>query len=256
MAIQLQRTATDNVGIPLSREGGYTQPSLQVLSCQTCNTRSNCVVKQLNLTRVQSYQPVKNRRVLSKGSHVFRGGDEAKAIYVVSRGSIKSYMLMEDGEEQVLNFYMPGDVFGLEAMGGGGHISSTVTLETTTVCMLPMSKLRDRVLGQNFLNVISTNLLRDHNQMLMLARKDAEGRLASFILDMLKRVDREHGSDNAIKLTMTRQDIANYLGQAIETVCRTLRKFQDGGILKVTRRTVEIYDYDGLLKIAGSQIAR
>ncbi|HHJ34417.1 MAG TPA: transcriptional regulator FNR, partial [Gammaproteobacteria bacterium] len=57
-----------------------------------------------------------------------------------------------------------------------------------------------------------------------------------------------------IKLSMTRQDIANYLGLAIETVSRALRRFQDSGMLNVSRRKIQIYDYECLLFIAGTQL--
>jgi len=254
MAMQLQNTAANNVIIPVSRGVGYAKPSLEVLSCGSCNIKGGCLAEQMTIAHNHSYQVVKNRKVFTKGKHIFRDGDDTKAIYVVSSGSIKSYMLMEDGEEQVLNFYMPGDVFGLEAMGSKTHISSTIALETTTVCKLPLSGLEERALGQGFLTMIAENMRRDHNLMLMLARKDADGRLASFFIDMTRRIEKHGEPVDVIKLTMTRQDIANYLGLAIETVSRALRRFQDSGMLKVTRRKVKIYDYNCLLKVAGTQV--
>ncbi len=254
MAMQLQKTAVDNNFIPVTSGVGYAQPSLEVLSCHTCTIKGGCLAEQLTIAHNHSYQVVKNRKVFAKGKHIFCGGDDAKAIYVVSSGSVKSYMLMENGEEQVLNFYMPGDVFGLDAMGSNCHISSTVALETTTVCKLPLSDLQDRVLGQGFLNMISENMLRDHNLKLMLASKDADGRLASFLVDMSKRIEKHGRCADVIKLTMTRQDIANHLGLAIETVSRALRRFQDSGMLDVTRRKVKIYDFNCLLAVAGTQV--
>ena len=259
MAMQLQDTSVDNITIPVANGIGYAQPSLEVLSCCNCNIRGGCLAEQLTIAHDHSYQVVKNRKLLSKGNHIFRGGDNTKAIYVVSSGSVKSYMLMENGEEQVLNFYMPGDVFGLDAMGSNNHISSTVALEDTAICKIPLAGLHDRVLGQGFLNITADNLLRDHNQMLMLARKDAEGRLATFLVDMSKRTEKYGYLDegylvDVIKLTMTRQDIANYLGLAIETVSRVLRRFQDSGMLEVSRRKFKVYDYNSLVSIAGAQV--
>lgn len=259
MAMQLQKTSVDNVIIPMGRGVGYAQPSLELLSCHGCNVRGDCLAEQLTMAHDHSYQVIKNKKVFSKGEHIFRGGDDAKAIYVVSSGSVKSYMLMENGEEQVLNFYMAGDVFGLDAMGSNCHVSSTVILEHTTICRLPLSGLYDRVLGQRFLKLIAENLTRDHNLMLMLARKDADGRLASFLVDISKRTKNSGGSTedcfvDVIKLSMTRQDIANYLGLAIETVSRALRRFQNSGMLEVSRRKVKIYDYSSLLTIAGTQV--
>jgi CRP/FNR family transcriptional regulator len=260
MALQLQNTAVDNVFIPVTSGVGYAKPSLEVLSCVTCNIRGGCLAEQLTIAHDHSYKVVKNKKVFAKGKYIFRGGDDAKAIYVVGSGSVKSYVLMENGEEQVLSFYMPGDVFGLDAMGGNCHISSTVALENTTICKLPLSGLQNRVLGQGFLNLISESLIRDHNLMMMLARKDADGRLASFLIDMSRRFEKygytaKDYSVDVIKLSMTRQDIANYLGLAIETVSRVLRRFQDSGMLEVTRRKVKIYDYNCLLSVAGTQVA-
>ena len=254
MAVQLRKTAADNNVIPVASGLGYAKPSLEVLSCCSCKIAGDCLAEQLTRAHDHSYQVVKNRKALSKGGHIFRGGDDAEAIYVVSSGSIKSYMLMEDGDEQVLNFYMPGDVFGLDAMGCEHHVSSTIALEPTSFCKLPLIELQNRALGQDFLNMISGNLLREHNLTLMLARKDADGRLASFLLDIFKRSEAYGSSTDTIALTMTRQDIANYLGLAIETVSRAFRRFQDGGILDVSRRNVKIYDFDTLLNVAGTQL--
>jgi CRP/FNR family transcriptional regulator len=254
MAMQLQKTVAEDVVVPVTSGIGYAHPALEVLSCSNCNIEGSCLAEQLTIAHDFSYQVVKNKKVFAKGKHIFRGGDDTKAIYVISSGSVKSYMLMENGEEQVLNFYMPGDVFGLDAMGSKRHISSTVALETTTVCKLPLSGLQNRVLGQGFLNTVAQNLLRDHNLMMMLARKDADGRLASFLVDMSKRSEQRGQPVDVIRLTMTRQDIANYLGLAIETVSRALRRFQDGGMLKVSRRQVKIYDFHCLLTVAGTQI--
>jgi len=254
MAVQLRKAVEDNDVIPVSRGVGYAKPSLEIRSCCSCNIASGCLAAQLTKAHDHSYQVVKNRKELPKGNHIFRGGDDAEAIYIVSSGSIKSYMLMEDGEEQVLNFYMPGDVFGLDAMGSRHHVSSTITLEPTRICKLPLSELQDRALGQGFLDTVSDNLLREHNLMLMLARKDADGRLASFLVDMLKRTEAYGDSTDTIELTMTRQDIANYLGLVIETVSRAFRRFQDSGMLGVSRRSVKIFDLDCLFAVAGTQV--
>ena len=254
MAVQLRKRVDSNEVVPVAGGVGYAKPSLEVLSCCTCNVEGSCLARQLTKAHEHSYQVVKNRKELSRGNHIFRGGDEAEALYVVSSGSIKSYMLMEDGEEQVLNFYMPGDVFGLDAMRSKHHVSSTIALEPTRVCKLPLSEIQGRALGQDFLNMISDNMLREHNLMLMLARKDADGRLASFLLDMLKRTEAHGSPTDTIELTMTRQDIANHLGLVIETVSRAFRRFQDSGILEVSRRSVKIYNFDYLLRVAGTQV--
>ena len=260
--MQLQKTVTDKSVIPAANGAaaaggvGYAQPSLEVLSCKNCNVSGNCLVEQMTISHDHSYQLMKNRKVYLRGEHIFRAEDEADALYVVSSGSIKSYLIMEDGEEQVLSFYLDGDVVGLDGLGADAYVSSAVSLETTTICKLPLLDLPDVVLGRGFLNLISDCLIRDHNLMLMLARKDADGRMASFLVNISKHFKKLGQTADVFDLTMTRQDIANYLGLAIETVSRTLRRFQDSGMLVVTRRKIQIYDFDCLREIAGTQVSR
>jgi len=259
--MQLQKTAADEAALPAATRSattgvGYAQPSLEVMSCQSCSANGNCLVEQMTIINGHSYQLMKNRKVYLRGEHIFRAEDDADAIYVISSGSVKSYMIMEDGEEQVLNFYLAGDVIGLDGMGADYYISSTVALETTTICKLPLSDLPDRKLGKGFLNLISDCLIRDHNLMLMLARKDADGRMASFLINISRHFEKIGQPTDELELTMTRQDIANYLGLAIETVSRTLRRFQDSGMLVVTRRKIQIYDFDCLRAVAGTQVTR
>ena len=260
--MQLHKAISSEASIPAANgssesEGvGYAQPSLEVLSCKNCNVCGNCLVEQMTISLGHSYQLMKNRKVYLRGEHIFRAEDEAEALYVVSSGSVKSYVIMEDGEEQVLSFYLAGDVVGLDGMGADSYISSAVSLETTTICKLPLSNLRDADLGRGFLNLVSDCLIRDHNLMLMLARKDADGRMASFLVNISKHFKKHGQSGDVFELTMTRQDIANYLGLAIETVSRTLRRFQDSGMLVVTRRKIQIYDFDCLREIAGTQVTR
>ncbi len=256
MVMPLQKIAADKVDIPVTRGVGYAQPSLEVLSCYSCDIKGDCLAEQMTIAQDHSYQLIKNRRVVLRGEHIFRASDDAEAIYVISSGSVKSYVIMEDGEEQVLSFYLAGDVFGLDGMGADNYISSTVALETTTICKIPLLSLSERELGRGFLNLISGCLIRDHNLMLMLARKDADGRMASFLVSISRHFAKLGYSADIFELTMTRQDIANYLGLAIETVSRTLRRFQDSGMLEVSRRKIQIYDFDCLLSIAGTQVTR
>lgn len=253
--MQIQKTA-GQTAVSATNGVGYARPPLEILSCRNCEVIGHCLVEQMTLAYGHSYQVLKNKKLNLRGEHIFRSGDDTEAIYVISSGSVKSYLIMEDGEEQVLNFYLAGDVIGLDGMGADSYISSAIALEPTTICRLPLRELPNRELGQEFLNMISNHLIRDHNMLLMLARKDADGRMASFLVNMSKQSQRLGRSANVLHLTMTRQDIANYLGLAIETVSRTLRRFQDSGMLKVSRRKIEIYDLKCLLSIAGAQITR
>ena len=221
--------------------------------CNICEPRGGCLGMQLLDSEEVQQQLSQAKRINRKGEHIFREGEEADAFYVLRSGSIKSYLVTEDGEEQVLGFYLPGDVFGLDTTDSQVRMSSAITLETTSLCRFPHSYLADKSQGSNLLKITAEQMQRDHNLVLMLARKDADGRIASFLDDLANRYWSRGYSASAFLLTMSRQDIGCYLGLAVETVSRTLTRFQDSGILQVNRREVEILDHDKLRKIAGTR---
>ena len=225
-----------------------------VHECHICEPRGGCLGAQLLNSPGISEHLKQARRISRKGEHVFREGEAADAFFIVRSGSIKSYLVTEDGEEQVLGFYLPGDVFGLDNTEYQQRMSSAITLETTSLCRFPHAYLADKAQGANLLRITAEQMQRDHNLVLMLARKDADGRIASFLDDLATRYRSRGYSASAFLLSMSRQDIGCYLGLAVETVSRTLTRFQECGVLKVNRREVEILDHEMLQQIGGIRI--
>jgi CRP/FNR family transcriptional regulator len=231
------------------------QPHQLIHECHVCEPRGGCLGLQLLDSENVRDQLSHSKKISRKCEHVFREGEDADCFYVLRSGSVKSYLVTEDGEEQVLGFYLPGDVFGLDTTGSQLRMSSAVALETTSVCRFPHAYLGDKAQGATLLKITAEQMQRDHNLVLMLARKDADGRIASFLDDLACRYWSRGYSASAFVLTMSRQDIGCYLGLAVETVSRTLTRFQECGVLKVNRREVEILDHDSLRKMAGTRIS-
>ena len=221
--------------------------------CHSCDAMGGCLAEKMMEFQGQIDQVRQNSRTYKPSEHIFREGEESTGLYVIKSGSVKLYLTTEDGEEQVLGFYMRGDVIGLDGQEGLSRNSSALALETASICKLPLSHLSDRGIGRGYPRLIAEQMARDHNLVLMLARKDADGRLASFLCDLSRRFEKSGYSATAFNLSMSRQDIGSYLGLAIETVSRTLTRFQDSGLLQASRRKLEILDFERLKQLAGSQ---
>jgi CRP/FNR family transcriptional regulator len=172
--------------------------------CHVCDPRGGCLGMQLLESPGVADHLKQARRISRKAEHVFREGEEADAFYVVRSGSVKSYLVTEDGEEQVLGFYLPGDVFGLDTTETHQRMSSAITLETTSLCRFPHAYLADKSQGSNLLRITAEQMQRDHNLVLMLARKDADGRIASFLDDLACRYWSRGYSASAFLLSMSR----------------------------------------------------
>jgi CRP/FNR family transcriptional regulator len=199
---------------------------------------------------------IKRRLPASPGQHLFQTDTPFEAIYAVRSGSVISYVTKKDGSEQITGFYLPGELVGLEAINTGYNRSNARTLETSSFCVIPydqLEELADQVPGlrRQLVRVLSKEIKNDHEHLMLLGKQSSEERLAALLLSFSTRFEQRGFSGCEYHLCMTRNDISNYLGLAVETVCRTFTRFQDKGILTVKRKHVRLHDIGKLKLIAG-----
>ena len=231
--------------------------------CSDCISRDRCPVAHLMTVHDcrQSAALVSRSHTLAHGEHLFRESDRAEALYVIKSGSAKVYFISEDGSEQVVAFYMPGDVLGLDTFGVAQHSSAALALESTSVCVIPISALEEtctkisaRGWHHCLYRLLSRELIRDHRTMELITKKDAETKMASFLINLSERFRTRGCSACSFNLSMKRSDIGSHLGLAVETVSRILTRFQEDGLICVERRRVQIFDHDALQAIAGGRL--
>lgn len=226
-------------------------------ACESCGVRALCLPVSLDGEALSLMDDlVKRREPLKKGDYLFRTGDKFKSLYAIQYGSMKSYGLTVDGKEQVTGFHLTGEVLGMDAIDEDLHHCNAVALEKTEICELPFSALetlQNDVPGlQHDLNrIMSREIRRDHHMLLMLGSTTVEQRMARFLLNLYERLQKRGAENNILNLSMTRQDIGNYLGVAFETVSRQLAHMQDEGILEIKNRSIHLLDINTLESIAG-----
>jgi len=230
----------------------------QKVSCETCSISQLCLPNSLSREEVTRLNTIVSRGTpIQKGKFLSQAGDHFKQLYAVSSGSFKSYTLSEDGIINITGFFFPGELIGLDAINTGSHTSFVKALETSAVCALPFEKLEDlsgdiRNLRKQMLRVMSKEIMDDQELLLLLSRKNAAERMAAFLLSLSLRFKQRGFSSTSFNLTMTRSDIGNYLGLAIETVSRLFSQFQKKEIIRVSDKLVEIIDLDALMELAGT----
>lgn len=156
---------------------------------------------------------------------------------------------------QITGFRIAGELLGLDSIIAGHYTSEARVLETTMVCEVPVdaSQTYSRAapsVGLQMLKIMSNEIVGHQELMLLLWTKNADERLATFLLNFSRRFQIRNYSPTKFNLSMSRSDIGNYLGVAEETVCRVFSRFHEGGLLTATRRQVEIHDLNRLKYIA------
>jgi CRP/FNR family transcriptional regulator len=224
-------------------------------SCFDCNLKSLCLPIAMDVRDIEKLDKIIQRtRPIQSGEHLYRSGDPFKSLYAVRSGSIKTYLIDDEGVEQVTGFYLPGEVLGFDGIGTHVHGCNVVALETSSVCEMPFDRLEELTLAipglqHHFFQLMGKQIDSDHQMMLTLSKKNAEGRIATLLISLSRRYSRRNLSPNAMRLPMSRMDIGNFLGLTIETVSRTFSRLAKEEVIEVDGREVVIKDHKRLQEL-------
>ena len=231
-------------------------PDKFTVSCQNCGLHELCIPNSLTSEEVEQIDNiVKRSKPLQRGEHLYSAGQPFTSLYAVRSGSLKVYSLNDEGEEQVIAFYLPGEIMGMDAIATREFTSSAKALETSSVCEIPYDSLEDlsadlRSLMSHMYKLLSRELRSDQELQMLLAKNTAEERIGAFLMNLSLRYEQRRLSPTRFRLPMARSDIGNYLGLAVETVSRIFTRLQTNGILKVEGKEVEILDKESLCQVA------
>jgi CRP/FNR family transcriptional regulator len=191
---------------------------------------------------------------------VFHEGDPAKRVFMVTHGALKLYTLLADGRRQITGFMFPGDFLGVSV--DEEYAFTVEALEDTELWWFSREAF-DRFICEHpkvereLYRLAAHELAEAQRQMVLLGRKAAAERLASFFLSLLERAERASGVlEQAFDLPMSRIDIADYLGLTKETVSRMLAHLRSRGLIRLQAQDrVEVLDRDGLRATADGETA-
>ena len=187
---------------------------------------------------------------IAEDCEIYREGEPALYCYRVLSGVVRTVKLMDDGRRQVSEFLLPGDLLGFDALDqhdfSAEAVSGTVLRRFTRQSVEALSE-HNTALGRRLRAATSANLRKAHEQILLLGRKTASERIASFLLQMADRTPTDAKGRIALP---SRADMADHLGLTLETVSRTLNLLHRAETIQLARALVAIRDRAALIHLA------
>lgn len=202
--------------------------------CMACEVRDFTFCAALKADELASIQAIVRQVRLASGQLLFQEGDEAADVFNVVDGVIMLYKMLADGRRQITGFMYPGGFLGVASTSGYSYSAEALT--QATLCRFPRRQLfalfeRFPKLEHRLFGIATDELTAAQDQMLLLGRKTAAEKIASFLLTLAERTGAD--GDAPIAVPMTRADIADYLGLTVETVSRTLGRLKRAGLIRV-----------------------
>ena len=210
---------------------------------------AHAVAQSGQLDALLAFERIGARRSIDRNAEIFAEGDAADCWFKVISGTVRLCKLLADGRRHIAEFYFGGDCFGLDNMPQRLFSAEAVT---DVIVMRYPRRATERLiddtpaLARTLRDMTLRDLANAQIRMLLLGRMSAPERVATFLLDMFDRRD----ATRALDLPMSRNDIADYLGLTIETVCRVMSAFKREGTIAIpTPHRIELRDRAALAAI-------
>lgn len=210
-----------------------------------------------DMLRVNAARP--SFRSLRPGESLYFQGDEGRNVYLLHDGWAFRHQSLEDGRRQILDFGLPGAVFGFPGSGVMSH--SVEALNHCTFSVFSRDKLMGLLtqvpaLGIRFIEAMAGAEARAFEHLTSVGRRTARERVANLLMELLLRARRTTPANGPTRMTLPlmQPHIADALGLASETVCRTLAAMRKDGILVLRAQKLEVLDMDRLAQEAGIEV--
>jgi len=219
--------------------------------CNNCSLDKICFPRGLSKTEINHISEIiKPKKVLQRGEYLFRQGDKFTGILAVKSGTAKLITDDPQGNEHILNSLLPGELLGFDGFFNDQYNHSAIALETLSFCELPATDLDQLIqyipgLSKELFRHSSEEIKQD-KEFMVLTKRSADERLAYFLISLSDRLDKRGFSAFQFTLSLTRQEIGNHLGLALETISRLLKKFQQDNLIEVKNKHITIMNISRL----------
>lgn len=211
---------------------------------------SNFINEVKGIDSLKKLSEERDLRTYKKKDDIYKEGGYPKGIYFVSKGKVKSYQTNELGKELITGLHNEGDFFGYTPLlQEEKYTSSATALEESDIYMIPKEDFfaliyKNAEVSRRFIEMLSNNLREKEQQLIKLAYNSVRKRVAEALVKLSDKYKKE--TDKKFSMNVSREDLANMVGTATETVIRTLSDFKDEKLIEVAGGTITILNYDKL----------
>jgi len=222
-------------------------------ACKNCNLEFSTIFKSLTPEQLDYLTANKTCSVVKKGTIVHEEGNRVSGMYCVNNGILKIYKTGIEGKEQIIKFAKPGDVIGYRSVVNKEPACTSVkVLEDATLCHITTNELyyllkENSEFGIEMLHIACNELGEANDYLTDIAQKSVKERLAEILLHL--RDEFGENSEGLINISLTREELANIIGTATESVIRLLSEFKSEGIIQLQGRRIKLIDIARLEKI-------
>lgn len=228
------------------------------LDCTNCLVLPNSCFSKLNEEDTLAMNKDKLSTFYKKGQSIFHEGRVPTGIYCLKSGKVKVSKIGNDGKEQIVRFVVPGGLLGIRALiSGRQYMATATTLEDSVVCFINKQiffeiSTKYPEISQCVLKSLSKLLEEAEQRMTSLAQKPVRERLAESLLVLDKVFKSEKCPVEKSTISLSREDLANIVGTATETVIRLLSDFKEENLIAIVGRKIVLLNPDELKRIAGN----
>lgn len=224
------------------------------LGCALCKTHHKSLFGGLAFEDQSMVDQAKTCTNYKKGQVLFHEGTRPLGVFCISSGRIKVYRVGLDGKEQIIKISAAGDLLGYKALISDHHyMLSAEALEDCMICFVPKDEFLDLLKpGSHFYMNLLKTVCEEHgtfaSKITEMAQLSVRQRLALSLLMLNKTYGMEQAENEEIQINLSREDLANIVGTATESLIRLLNEFKKDGFIETHGRKIEVKDQNGLLQ--------
>ncbi|VAW68760.1 hypothetical protein MNBD_GAMMA09-3527 [hydrothermal vent metagenome] len=244
--------------IQLQAEAGNIQ-YINDVQCRYCTLRKLCKPADDSNNESIPDNLVKHQKKISKTQHLFKSDEIFKNVFAVKSGMFKSVYHFDDGREQIIDFHLPGELIGFDAIDNDRYTCSVVAITNSSYCEMNLPshaphEIKNDLIGHmefqnNVIEALSKQARLDQHKSLIIGAMNVEQKLAIFLTSIYTRLEAHSMPSECFTIPM-RKDIANYLGVAIETVVRLLKKLEKNQLITSCGKQVTLSNYEEIKKLS------